>query len=162
MDRPKKPSDSCGAAFLLAQLGAHAAGRFAERVAAIDLSPPDAGLLRKIGSDPGISQQALAEHLGVLPSRMVLLLDNLEQKGLIERTSSPDDRRSYALRLTTRGTQTLGKIARIAGEHEKDLCAAMTEEEKISLAELLSRIASQQGLKPGVHPGYRNLGSPRR
>lgn len=162
MDRTKKSPGPCGAAFLLAQLGAHAAGRFAERIAAIELSPPDAGLLKKIGSDPGISQQALAEYLGVLPSRMVLLLDNLEQKGLIERTSSPDDRRSYALRLTSRGLQTLGKIGRIAGEHERDLCAALNEEEKALLTQLCSRIATQQGLKPGVHPGYRNLGVSRR
>ncbi|MDB5302518.1 MAG: MarR family transcriptional regulator, partial [Phycisphaerales bacterium] len=43
-----------GVAFLLSQLGAHAAGRFGERLSAIGLSPPDAGLMMKINSDPGI------------------------------------------------------------------------------------------------------------
>lgn len=167
MNRPSKDSDQAGpcgrtgVAFLLAQLGAHAAGRFGERLATIGLSPPDAGLMRTIGSKPGISQQSLAEHLGVLPSRMVTLIDNLEHKRLVERVSSPDDRRTYALRLTARGQQVLGDIARIALEHERSLCAALDENERATLAELCARIAQQQGLTPGVHPGFRQLGGSR-
>ncbi|MDB5292211.1 MAG: Transcriptional regulator-like protein [Phycisphaerales bacterium] len=150
-----------GVAFLLSQLGAHAAGRFGERLSAIGLSPPDAGLMMKINAGPGISQQGLAEHLGVLPSRMVALIDTLEQKGLVERVPSPDDRRTYALHLTPRGKQILGDISRIAMEHERDLCAALSEEERATLAELCARIGRQQGLTPGVHPGYRQLGGKR-
>jgi len=149
----------CGAAFLLAQLGAHAAGRFGERVARIGLSPPDAGLMKKIASDPGISQQTLADHLGVVPSRMVALIDNLEHKRLVERVSSAEDRRMYALRLTAKGQQTLGEIGKIALEHERDLLAALTDTERATLADLCARIANQQGLIPGVHPGYRQLGN---
>jgi DNA-binding MarR family transcriptional regulator len=102
------------AAFLLAQLWAHGARRFAERVAKIGLTAPDAGLLRKIASDPGVSQQALAEHLGVMPSRMVALVDELETKGIIERRRSTEDRRNYALQLTQRGNQLLGELSRVA------------------------------------------------
>jgi len=150
-----------GLAFLLAQVGAHAAAQFGRRLEVLGLAPPDAGILRKIAADPGISQQALAEHLGVVPSRMVALLDALEQRGMVDRASSPDDRRSYALRLTPRGDQTLKEIGRIAGEHERDLCAALDEKERATLVELLRRVAQQQGLTPGVHPGYRTLGGGR-
>src|SRR4051794_12466978 len=123
MEKRAKGSGDCGGvAFLLAQLGAHGAMRFAERMSAIGLTPPDAGLMRKIGADEGISQQALAEHLGVLPSRMVALIDNLEQKKLVERVSNSEDRRTYALRLTTRGRQVMADVNRIATEHERDFC----------------------------------------
>jgi DNA-binding MarR family transcriptional regulator len=148
-----------GVAFLLAQLGAHAARRFGERVAAIGLTPPDAGLIRKIASDPGISQQALAEHLGIMPSRMVALVDELEGKGIVERRRSAEDRRNYALELTERGHQVLGELSRIAAEHEEALCARLSKEEKLQLRDLCRRIAEHQGLAPGVHPGYRQLGS---
>jgi DNA-binding MarR family transcriptional regulator len=160
MDRgaTKRGGGPCGAAFLLAQLGAHAAGRFGERLATINLSPPDAGLLRKIGSDPGISQQALAEHLGVLPSRMVALVDRLEEKRLVQRVNSPDDRRTYALHLTAHGQRVLGDVAQIAIEHGEELCSALNEAERAKLVELCARIVRQQGLTPGVHPGYRQLG----
>jgi DNA-binding MarR family transcriptional regulator len=163
MDRTtSKDSGSCGrtgAAFLLAQLGAHAAGRFGQRLSTIGLLPADAGLLRKIGSTPGISQQALAEHLGVMASRMVALIDNLEQKKLVERVSSVEDRRMYALRLTARGQQTLAEVAGIALEHEREICSALTDSERATLAALCSKIADQQGLTPGVHPGYRQIGN---
>lgn len=150
-----------GAAFLLAQVGAHGAYRFAERVAEIGLTAPDAGLLRKIASDPGVSQQALAEHLGVMPSRMVALVDELETKGIIERRRSTEDRRNYALHLTPRGRQVLGDLSRLAAEHEESLCAALSKEERVQLRDLCRRIAEEQGLTPGVHPGYRRLGTKR-
>ncbi len=148
-----------GVAFLLAQLGAHAARRFGERIADLGLTPPDAGMLRKISDDPGISQQALAEHLGIMPSRMVALLDELESKKILVRKRSVRDRRNYALALTERGRQALSELSRIAAEHEEALCAALSEEEKLQLRDLCRRIAEQQGLKPGVHPGYRQLGA---
>jgi DNA-binding MarR family transcriptional regulator len=147
-----------GTAFLLAQVGAHGARRFAERVAKIGLTAPDAGLLRKIASDPGVSQQALAEHLGVMPSRMVALVDELEAKGIVERQRSTEDRRNYALQLTERGHQVLRELSRIAAEHEESLCAALSKEERLHLRALCQRIADEQGLTPGVHPGYRLLG----
>lgn len=163
-DKPGPKSSTAGAcggptglAFLLAQLGAHAAMRFGERLAAVGLAPPDAGVMRKIGNDPDITQQALAQHLGVMPSRVVALIDRLEQKGLVERVGSPEDRRAYALRLTARGRQGLQEVMRIAAEHERDLCAALDEKERQTLAALCGRIARHQGLTPGVHPGYRQL-----
>jgi DNA-binding MarR family transcriptional regulator len=161
--KPSEPARKppTGLAFLLAQVGAHGAMQFARRMEAIGLTPPDAGILRKLAMDPGITQQALAEHLGVVPSRMVALLDGLEQRGLVERASSPDDRRSYALRLTPRGQEMLGQIMRIGGEHEQDMCAALNAEERATLAKLLRRVAEQQGLTPGVHPGFRTLGGRR-
>ncbi len=157
---PEEPNRRpTGVAFLLTQLGTHAAQRFGERIAALGLTPPDAGLLRKIASDPGISQQDLAEHLGIVPSRMVALIDELESKGIVKRKRSIKDRRTYALALTQNGRMVLRELSHVAADHEVALCAALSEGEKLQLGNLLRRIAEEQGLKPGVHPGYRQLGS---
>jgi DNA-binding MarR family transcriptional regulator len=94
-------------AFLLAQVGAHAAGKFAERLSVINLSPPHAGILRVVHTSGGISQQSLAEHLRILPSRLVVLIDELEERGMVERRADPADRRSYALHLTNKGRDTM-------------------------------------------------------
>jgi hypothetical protein len=67
-----------GAAFLLAQLGAHASQRFAERIATLGIAPKHAGILRIISATADCSQQKLAEMLGVLPSTMVVLIDSCE------------------------------------------------------------------------------------
>jgi len=146
-----------GAAFLLAQLGAHAADRFATRIADLDLTPAHAGILRFIGRMPGSNQRSLAKFVGVLPSRMVLLIDELTSKGLVERTRSVNDRRHSELSLTGKGTRTLKKLSEIAREHEADLCAALTLQERQVLARLGRKIVEQQGLAPDVHPGYRKL-----
>jgi DNA-binding MarR family transcriptional regulator len=155
---PGPPDPKAWLGFLLSQVGAHAAALFAERLEPLGLKPPHAGILHVIREADGLSQQALGERLGVFPSRLVGLLDELEQRGLVERRDSPADRRSYALRLTGAGREALERIGRIADEHQEVLCAALDGSEQAQLAEFLGRIAAQQGLAPGVHPGYRRLG----
>jgi DNA-binding MarR family transcriptional regulator len=152
------PVGAGSAAFLVAQVGAHAAARFAERLSALGLSPSHAGILRILAASPGLSQRALAERLDILPSRLVALLDELEERGLLDRRDDPEDRRSYALHLSKQGRQVLEQVARVAREHQDALCAALTAPERDQLASLLRRIAGQQGLTAGVHPGYRQLG----
>jgi DNA-binding MarR family transcriptional regulator len=144
-------------AFLLAQVGAHAAARFAERLAPLNLAPQHAGILRLIGAASGLSQRALGERLGILPSRLVALVDELEGRGLVERRDDPEDRRTYALHLTEAGRAMLGDIGRVAREHGESLCAALSDDERRQLAVLLARMADEQGLAAGVHPGYKRL-----
>jgi DNA-binding MarR family transcriptional regulator len=146
-----------GAAFLLAQIGAHAANRFAERVGELGVDPPTVGLLRMIANEPGRSQQSLAQELGVVRSRVVVLIDNLEEKGLVQRRRSAQDRRSHELHLTEGGTRLMGRMREVGRAHEQEICAGLTEAQHTTLIELLTAIADQQGLKPGVHPGYRAM-----
>jgi DNA-binding MarR family transcriptional regulator len=146
-----------GAAFLLAQLGAHAAGRYAAKVAALELDPAQTGVLHLVAREPGRSQQALADRLGVAPSRVVGLIDGLEGRGLLERRRSAGDRRTYELHLTDAGQQLLGRLREVAMAHEAEVTAALDADERRQLVELLRRVADQQGLTPGVHPGYRRL-----
>jgi len=146
-----------GPAFLLAQVGAHAAARFAERLAPFGLTPAHAGILWNLASQPNMTQRVLAEHLGAFPSRLVLLLDELEKKGLLERRPDPKDRRSHALRLTPAGRAQLEKLGTIARQHQDDLCAALSDTERNQLRELLVKIAKQQDLRARVHPGFRRL-----
>lgn len=145
-------------AFLLAQIGAHAASKFAERLAILLVSPPDAGILRLLRMSAGISQQALSAKLQIHPSRLVAILDNLETRNLIKRQPNPDDRRLYSLHLTNAGVEILEQIGKVAHQHEDALLAALDSNERGSLTALLHKIASEQGLTPGIHPGYRGLG----
>jgi DNA-binding MarR family transcriptional regulator len=146
-----------GAAFLLAQLGAHAADRFAERIDVLGITPPHAGILRLIARIPSCNQKALAMRLGVLPSRMVVLIDEMTEKGLIKRKRSTKDRRHSELILTKRGQRVLEKLSHLATKHEADLLAGLSAKERNTLAALGRKIVYHQGLTPDVHPGYRKL-----
>src|SRR5467141_1983180 len=123
----KAPQGRTGPAFLLAQLGAHAASRFAERLAVMELMPAHAGIFRILAASPAITQQALAIALGTLPSRLVAIVDELESKGFLERRPHESDRRSYALHLTDKGKSTLQAVGRIAREHQQTLLEALSE-----------------------------------
>jgi DNA-binding MarR family transcriptional regulator len=115
------------------------------------------GILR---TQPALTQQALAGVLGMQPSRLVALVDELETRALIERRENSEDRRSYALHLTEKGHAALSAIGRVGREHQQALLTALNEDEQRQLGVLLKRIADQQGLTPGVHPGYARLGGP--
>jgi DNA-binding MarR family transcriptional regulator len=148
-------------AFLLAQVGAYAATRFAERLSSLNLTPPDAGILRLLRKAAGISQQELSARLRIHPSRLVAILDNLEQRKLVERKPNPQDRRLYSLHLTKDGSEILERIGKVAREHQDALLSTLSVDERGKLTELLHRIADAQGLTPGVHPGYQRLGKPK-
>ena len=91
----------------------------------------------------------------MLPSRLVAFVDDLEARGLVQRVRDDADRRRNSLQLTDRGRIALATIGRVGREHETALTAALTDRERTQLIKLLGRIAEEQGLTPGVHPGYR-------
>ena len=145
-----------GVAFLLAQLGAYAAERFAERLAELGLRPAHAGLLRLVALQPGQPQQALAQVLGTPAPRLVALLDELQACGVIERRRSPTDRRYHAIHLTETGRELMGQLAAVAAAHERDLTDGLDDDERAQLRAGLIRIAEGHQLTAGVHPGYRH------
>jgi DNA-binding MarR family transcriptional regulator len=155
---PSSPDPAAGLAFLLSQVGSHSANRFAERLEPLGFKPAHAGILRVIKQSDGLSQQSLGEKLGIFPSRLVSLIDELERLHLVERRSSLVDRRSYSLYLTDAGREALEKIGLVSRDLQNSVCAALDETERAQLAEFLRRIAAEQGLVPGVHPGFRKLG----
>jgi DNA-binding MarR family transcriptional regulator len=147
------------ASFLLAQLGSHAAAKFSERLEPLGFAPHHAGILRILAQNPGVSQQDLAKTLNMHASRLVGILDELQQRNLLERRPSDRDRRLYALHLTANGEKALRQIGETAREHHHAMMTGLSHDQQKHLAELLEIILQNQGLNRGVHPGYRRLGS---
>ncbi len=74
---------------------------------------------------------------------------------MIQRRHNPADRRLYAVYLTDAGNTLLNEIGRVAHAHEDAMLAALDDTERAQLHPLLARIAADQDLTVGVHPGYR-------
>src|SRR5882757_7454334 len=104
----------------------HGARRFGERLAPLGLEQQHAGMLIRLAANQGQSQQAIAEMIGVNPTRMVFLTDELEKLGLVERRRNPADRRSHALYLTEAGTAMLARVREVTRAHEADITASLT------------------------------------
>jgi hypothetical protein len=114
---------------------------------------------RAAGGEAEVGQDARGCGVGggasTPPSRLVLLLDELEERHLTERRRNPSDRRHHALYLTDDGTRLMARLGQIGAAHEDDICAPLDAAERAQLHGLLTRIAGHHGLTAGVHPGYR-------
>ena len=89
--------------FRFVRLHRRAAGAVAGELKGIGLSIPQFDLLSTLTEREGMSQQELAERLYVTKGNVSGLVDRMVEAGLVERRSSPEDRRSNALHLTERG-----------------------------------------------------------
>jgi DNA-binding MarR family transcriptional regulator len=139
--------------FLISQLGFFSSRRFTQALEPLGIDPRDFLLMRFVDASNGQSQQALAERLGIPPSRMVALVDGLEDMGLIERRPDPEDRRVRRLFLTRAGRSVLAKAGKIAIDYETQLCAGINRKEREQLIDLLQRLQVTQTDLGGVHPG---------
>jgi DNA-binding MarR family transcriptional regulator len=137
--------------FLLSSLGHAVAAQFSARLAPLELEPRQFALLRRVASQEGGSQQAMGERLGIPPSRMVALVDELEARELLERRPSPSDRRAHALHLSPAGRRLLARATKLAAAFETELTQDLDATERARLLEQLDLIAQRLGVPPGVH-----------
>jgi DNA-binding MarR family transcriptional regulator len=151
--------EQTGFAFLLVQLGMEAARLFGKRLAPLGLEPRHVGMLARLAANEGKAQQVIGELIGLNPTQMVFLVDELETRGLVERRRNPADRRSYALYLTPAGKDMLARVQEVAQAHQASLGKSLSEREKEQLTDLLHRIAHDQGVTgqslPGIPPRRR-------
>ena len=107
----------------------------------LGLSPRAWGVLSTLVESGPLTQIELATATSTDRTAMTYLLDELEERGLLERRSNPGDRRSYLIPRTSQGTQTqreaAGELARQADFLLQPLAAA----ERKQLIDALTRIA---------------------
>ena len=140
-------------AYLLVQLGFHVARQFTERLAPLGLEPRHAGVLFRLAANEGLSQQAIGELIGLNPTRMVFLVDELEQRGLVERRRNAADRRSYALYLTAQGREKLREVRASRSRHQDEIGGSLNRDERVQLTGLLRKLAAEQGITESDFPG---------
>lgn len=138
--------------FLVSQLGFHAAGRFAQRLRPLGLQPRHFGLLTHLAASDGQTQQRLADTMGIHRNAMVGLIDDLEERGLVQRRRHPADRRAHALHLTAAARDLLTEAQAAADAHDVELLAGLNTTDRRHLLTLLRHMAEHADLVPGVHP----------
>lgn len=106
----------------------------------LGLAPGQYSVLLLIGLNPGLSQVDLAEAAGLDGSTIVPITNRFVKLGWVRRIRRRRDRRFYSLAITAAGRAVLEDAQPIIEAHERDLVAALSEGERISLVELLARI----------------------
>ena len=91
----------------------------------------------------GITQRDLAEVLGLDPSQVVLLVDELAASGLVERRPSDADRRTKLVVATAAGEQVRARAAALIRAAEVESLAALSSTERLILGDLLGRLVGR-------------------
>jgi DNA-binding MarR family transcriptional regulator len=126
--------------FLISRMGMVAQKRFSERIAAVGLTPRGWGALNVLDKEGVITQHGLCKCMGMDPSSMVATIDELEDRGLVERRRNPKDRRVHALHVTSAGRKTLSEGRKLARRAQDDLLAPLDRAERQQLHDLLLRL----------------------
>ena len=126
--------------YLLARVGAESRRRWTQGLATLGLRTAHFGALMTLAAVGSASQRQLGRAIGVDPRNLVLLLDQLEERGLIVRAADPSDRRRHSVRLTPAGEAALGELRRVGAEAEDELLAPLDERERQRLRRLLVKL----------------------
>lgn len=139
-------------AFMLSRVGASVSGLFAGCMKEEGLEPREFLVMNLVASHEGESQQAISESVGIAKSHMVKLVDQLEQRGLIERRPNPDDRRQHALYLTAEGRKQRNHARNAAQKLERDVRGHLTAKEIEVLQTALVKLQAIDDTPSGIHP----------
>ena len=84
-------------------------------------------------------QQQLCASLWMDPNNCVLLLNELEEMGYVERRRDPTDRRRHVVDITAQGQRALERAEHAQETLEDEILAGLTDEERDTLRSLLRR-----------------------
>jgi DNA-binding MarR family transcriptional regulator len=109
----------------------------------IGVKPGRFATLLLIGKNPGISQTALSRANGRDKSTLTPLLADLTRRGLVRRTRTRNDRRTYRLALTKAGEDLLRQLTDCAREHERKLDAVIGMRTRAQFLRTLRKLAAE-------------------
>jgi DNA-binding MarR family transcriptional regulator len=124
----------------------------AEALRPEDLTPLQYAVVAYLRDEPHIDQKGLAARLAVDRTNAGLLVDQLEDRGIVQRLPNPDDRRVWLLRLTPLGDTLFARLAPIVRAVQTNILErALTRKEANTLLDLLVRViqANEELARPG-------------
>ena len=110
---------------------------FIQTLAPVKVRPAQYSVLLVIEANPGRSQAAIGQMLGIERARLARLLHELERRKWVSRRASGTDGRSHSLYLTEDGEKALVKIKSLAERHEAQLADYVGQKRHGQLMDLL-------------------------
>ena len=127
--------------FLLKRLGFATKERSMKAYEDAGLHPYHFAILITVDEGSHETQGSIADALGYDRGQLVGLLDELEERELVERKRDPNDRRRHVVRLTPAGKKMLRRLRTLSGQIEDDFLAPLDEGQREALHSLLFRLA---------------------
>jgi DNA-binding MarR family transcriptional regulator len=142
--KPQVPDELLASSvYLLKRLGFMAKEQGMKAYEEVGLHPYHHAVMSVLDEGSRETQGAIADALGYDRGQLVGLLDELEERGLVERRRDPADRRRHIVVLTPAGRRTLGRLRKLAREIEDEFLAPLGEDQRRELHRLLRRLAGE-------------------
>jgi DNA-binding MarR family transcriptional regulator len=135
------PPEEVQIATLVARVGNAQSAAFGALLAPLGLRPKQFGLMNVVALADGPSQGEIGAAMGIDPSGLIATIDELEDRGWLERRRDPDDRRRNVVVLTEAGSVKLSEGRQAALERAHELVAPLSAKERRALRDLLAKIA---------------------
>jgi DNA-binding MarR family transcriptional regulator len=119
--------------------------RFRNVFSPYDIRPVQLTALTIILHNDSVGQSSLGKALDVKRANVVKLLDELQDRGLIERMPSARDRRAYDVRLTPKGKKLTHELLAVHKKLEADLARSLGRDE---LRRLVKRLREFRSVDP--------------
>src|SRR3954468_18273285 len=129
--------------FLLKRLGFAAKDRSIPAYEREGVHPYHFAILIALDQGSHETQGAIADALGYDRGQLVGLLDELEERGYLERRRDPNDRRRHLVQLTADGKRKLRRLRALAREIEDEFLSPLSGPERDELHALLLRLAEK-------------------
>lgn len=113
---------------------------FIDRMSVYELRPVDFSVLAVLYANTGITQKRLSMALSISPPNLAVLLDRLQERGLVARERNPDDGRSQVLSLTAAGVRMAEQASQTAESLEREATQMLSDSERRTLIRLLRKI----------------------
>jgi DNA-binding MarR family transcriptional regulator len=127
--------------FLLGRLGTELKKKAFDELEAAGFGIHDYKVLALLGEGECTAQSTMAELIHVDRSQLVGLLDDLEERGLVERHRAKDDRRRHTVVLTSEGREQLTQLRKLVKRVEDEFLAPLSAEDRQQLYGLLAKLA---------------------
>jgi MarR family transcriptional regulator, lower aerobic nicotinate degradation pathway regulator len=127
--------------FLLKRLGWTFKERALEGFEPTGLNPQHHAILALLDEGTRETQGTIADALGYDRSQLVGLLDELEERGFVDRQRDRADRRRHLVSLTPEGKKALAELRAIIERVEREFLAPLDDEERRTLHALLLELA---------------------
>jgi len=137
---PLPPSLSVWTGYLLGRAAQQCRSYFEALTEPLGIHGRHFSVLAVLGEEKPLAQVELGERLGIDRNTMVLLLDDLEARGLVTRGRDPRDRRAHLVSLTDAGRDVLAQSTALARRTNDEVFAPLSADERAQLHALLSRL----------------------
>jgi MarR family transcriptional regulator, lower aerobic nicotinate degradation pathway regulator len=137
---PKELLQSTG--FLLKRLGFDIKEKNYAAFEPTGFSPLHYAVLSLLDEGARRTQGEIADALGYDRSQLVGILDDLQDRGLVERERDREDRRRHSVRLTPPGKECLAELRTISKGVENEFFSPLDATERGILHELLAKLAA--------------------